>query len=63
MQIAHFEVLAPKVRSDLGATRGQSSPNSIDVAEKTEMIAELLLQPAFCLRARARFDATAPILP
>jgi dihydroorotase len=31
--------------------------------EKTEVIAERLLRPAFCLRAGERFDATAPILP
>jgi dihydroorotase len=31
--------------------------------EKNEVIAERLLQPAFCLRAGARFDAVAPILP
>jgi dihydroorotase len=31
--------------------------------EKTEVIAERLLQPAFCLRAGERFDAISPILP
>lgn len=31
--------------------------------EKTQIIAERLLQPAFCLRAGQRFEATAPILP
>ena len=31
--------------------------------EQTEVVAERLLQPAFCLRAGERFDATAPILP
>jgi len=31
--------------------------------EKTEVMAERLLQPAFCLRSGQRFDATAPILP
>jgi dihydroorotase len=31
--------------------------------EKTEVIAERLLMPAFCLRAGRRYDATAPILP
>jgi dihydroorotase len=31
--------------------------------EKTEVIAERLLQPAFCLRAGQRIEATAPILP
>ena len=31
--------------------------------EKTEIIAERLLVPAFCLRAGLRYDATAPILP
>jgi dihydroorotase len=31
--------------------------------EKNEIIAERLLQPAFCLRAGVRYDAVAPILP
>jgi dihydroorotase len=31
--------------------------------EKTEVIAESLLQPAFCLRAGVRHDPVAPILP
>ena len=31
--------------------------------EKTEVIADSLLQPAFCLRAGVRYDAVAPILP
>ena len=31
--------------------------------EKTEVVADRLLQPAFCLRAGIRYDAIAPILP
>jgi dihydroorotase len=31
--------------------------------EKTEVVADTLLQPAFCLRAGVRHDAVAPILP
>src|SRR5579871_3331390 len=31
--------------------------------EKTEVVADSLLQPVFCLRAGHRYDATAPILP
>jgi dihydroorotase len=31
--------------------------------EKNEVIAERLLQPAFCLRAGVRYEAVAPILP
>jgi dihydroorotase len=31
--------------------------------EKNEVIAERLLQPAFCLRAGTRYDAVASILP
>lgn len=31
--------------------------------EKTEVVADRLLQPAFCLRAGKRYDATASILP
>jgi dihydroorotase len=31
--------------------------------EKTEVLVDSLLQPAFCLRAGQRHDAIAPILP
>jgi dihydroorotase len=31
--------------------------------EGTEVAADRLLEPVFCLRAGRRFDATAPILP
>jgi dihydroorotase len=31
--------------------------------EGTEVVAERLLRPLFCLRAGRRFDAQAPILP
>jgi dihydroorotase len=31
--------------------------------EKNEVIAERLLQPAFCLRAGTRYEAVASILP
>jgi dihydroorotase len=31
--------------------------------EKTEVVADRLLQPLFCLRAGVRYDAIAPILP
>jgi dihydroorotase len=31
--------------------------------EKTEVVADSLLQPTFCLRAGVRHDAVAPILP
>jgi dihydroorotase len=31
--------------------------------EKTEVVADSLLQPVFCLRAGVRHDAIAPILP
>jgi dihydroorotase len=31
--------------------------------EDTQVIAQRLLQPAFCLRAGKRFDADSPILP
>jgi dihydroorotase len=31
--------------------------------EKTEVVADSLLQPVFCLRAGTRHDAVAPILP
>jgi dihydroorotase len=31
--------------------------------EGTEMLADRMLQPVFCLKGGVRFDATAPILP
>ena len=31
--------------------------------EKTQVVAERLLQPVFCLRAGVRYDANAIILP
>ena len=31
--------------------------------EKTQVVAERLLQPLFCLRGGKRYDANAPILP
>lgn len=31
--------------------------------EGTQVVAERMLEPAFCLRAGRRFDAAAPILP
>ena len=31
--------------------------------ERTQIVAERLLEPAFCLRAGRRYEATAPILP
>ncbi|MGE0629257.1 MAG: amidohydrolase/deacetylase family metallohydrolase [Hyphomicrobiaceae bacterium] len=62
------------LESELGALRpGMTADISVlnDVRgrfklmdnEKTEVVAERLLMPAFCLRAGTRYDATAPILP
>ena len=40
-----------------------AAASSCRTTSSTVVIAERLLQPAFCLRAGRRFDATAPILP
>jgi dihydroorotase len=49
--------------ADVSVLSQQSGRFVLSDNEKTEVIAERLLQPAFCLRAGMRYDAIAPILP
>jgi dihydroorotase len=55
--------LRPGVDADVSVLVEQPGRYILRDNEKTEVIADSLLQPAFCLRAGARHDATAPILP
>ncbi|WP_257165830.1 amidohydrolase/deacetylase family metallohydrolase [Bradyrhizobium sp. SRS-191] len=55
--------LRPGMAADISVLREQQGRFVLRDNEKTEVIAEKLLQPVFCLRAGIRHDATAPILP
>ncbi|XUM21589.1 amidohydrolase/deacetylase family metallohydrolase [Bradyrhizobium oligotrophicum S58] len=55
--------LRPGMAADVSVLRKQQGRFVLRDNEKTEVIAEKLLQPVFCLRAGVRHDATAPILP
>src|SRR3954453_18881754 len=59
-EIGALRVGMPADVSVLGEQRGRFILRD---NEHNEVIAERLLQPAFCLRAGKRHDATAPILP
>jgi dihydroorotase len=49
--------------ADVSVIEEQTGRFSLRDNEKNEVIAERLLQPAFCLRAGTRYDAVASILP
>ncbi|WP_316163786.1 amidohydrolase/deacetylase family metallohydrolase [Bradyrhizobium sp. SZCCHNRI20481] len=55
--------LRPGMEADVSVLREKQGRFVLRDNEKTEVIADRLLQPAFCLRAGVRHDATAPILP
>ncbi|GLH77218.1 dihydroorotase [Bradyrhizobium sp. SSBR45G] len=55
--------LRPGMDADVSVLREKQGRFVLRDNEKTEVIAEKLLQPVFCLRAGIRHDATAPILP
>ncbi|MGJ4912989.1 amidohydrolase/deacetylase family metallohydrolase [Bradyrhizobium oligotrophicum] len=55
--------LRPGMEADVSVLREQQGRFVLRDNEKTEVIAEKLLQPVCCLRAGVRHDATAPILP
>jgi dihydroorotase len=59
------EIGALKVGMDADITvlTEQSGKFALRDNENNEVIAERLLQPAFCVRAGTRYDAVAPILP
>ncbi|WP_316191166.1 MULTISPECIES: amidohydrolase/deacetylase family metallohydrolase [unclassified Bradyrhizobium] len=55
--------LRPGIEADVSVLREKQGRFVLRDNEKTEVIAEKLLQPVFCLRAGIRHDAKAPILP
>jgi dihydroorotase len=59
------EIGALKVgmEADVSVIRERTGRFVLSDNENNEVVAERLLQPAFCLRAGTRYDAVAPILP
>jgi dihydroorotase len=55
--------LKPGFTADVSVLNDMRGRFRLQDNEKTQIIAERLLEPAFCLRAGKRFEATAPILP
>jgi dihydroorotase len=55
--------LRPGMAADVSVLSDQRGRFILRDNEKTQVVAERLLQPAFCLRAGKRFDADAVILP
>jgi dihydroorotase len=55
--------LRPGMAADVSVLNDVRGRFKLQDNERTEVIAERLLEPAFCLRAGRRYDATAPILP
>ena len=55
--------LQPGRVADVSVLRDMRGRFTLRDNEKTEVVADRLLQPAFCLRAGKRFDAMASILP
>ena len=55
--------LKPGLTADISILNDMRGRFRLQDNEKTQIIAERLLEPAFCLRAGQRFEATAPILP
>jgi dihydroorotase len=55
--------LRPGMEADVTVLRQKPGRHILRDNEKTEVVADSLLQPVFCLRAGIRHDAVAPILP
>ena len=55
--------LAPGCDADISVLNDERGRWVLKDNEGTQVIAERMLTPAFCLRAGVRFDAAAPILP
>jgi len=55
--------LRPGMDADVSVLKEKSGRYILRDNEKTEVIADRLLQPVFCLRAGVRHDAIASILP
>ena len=55
--------LKPGMDADVSVLTEKPGRHILRDNEKTEVVADRLLQPVFCLRAGTRHDAVAPILP
>ena len=55
--------LRPGMAADVSVLADQRGRFLLQDNEKTQVVAERLLQPLFCLRAGKRYDADAAILP
>ena len=55
--------LRPGMEADVTVLTEKPGRYILSDNEKTEVVADSLLQPVFCLRAGVRHDAVAPILP
>ena len=55
--------LSPGMDADITVLNEQPGRFILRDNEKTEIVAERLLQPEFCLRTGVRYDAVASILP
>jgi dihydroorotase len=55
--------LKPGMAADVSVLNDIRGRFKLQDNERTQIVAERLLEPAFCLRAGRRYEATAPILP
>jgi dihydroorotase len=55
--------LKPGVEADVSVLNDQSGRWVLQDNEKTQVVTDRMLTPAFCLRAGTRYDADASILP
>ena len=55
--------LKPGMDADVSVLAQKAGRFILSDNEKTQVVADSLLQPLFCLRAGVRHDAVAPILP
>jgi len=55
--------LKPGMDADVSVLTQKTGRFMLSDNEKTQVVADRLLQPVFCLRAGMRYDAVAPILP
>jgi dihydroorotase len=60
---AEIGALKPGMPADVSVLDDVRGRFKLQDNVRTEVVAERLLMPAFCLRAGRRFEATAPILP
>jgi dihydroorotase len=60
---AEIGALKPGMAADISVLDDVRGRFKLQDNEKTQVVAERLLMPAFCLRDGRRFEATAPILP